>query len=121
MIAYAWTCHPDALTYLLTVILMFTRRPWAVAVVAALGAWTHLAMWGVVCVNAVILWFAFAEPRARAVAAGVGLVVGAGSCALALHLCGIEIVRQEYRARFGPLVHGTRGYAAACCKARRWC
>ena len=95
MIAYTWTCHPDALTYLLGAILMFSRRPWVVAVVAVLGAWTHLAMWGVVCINAVILWLGFAEPRARAraVAAGVGLVVGAGSCALALHLCGIEIAR----------------------------
>jgi len=97
MIAYAWTCHPDALTYLLTAVLMFTRRPWVVAVVAALGAWTHLAIWGLVCGNAVILWFAFAEARARAraVAAGVGLVVGAGTGALALHLWGIAIARDR--------------------------
>lgn len=112
MIAYAWTCHPDALTYLLTAILMFSRRPWVVGVVAALGAWTHLAMWVIICVNTVMLWVAFAEPRSRArgIAAGVGLVVGAGSCTLALHLCGIEIARDRLALGAANVLEVLLGY-----------
>ena len=112
MIAYAWTCHPDALTYLLTAILMFSRRPWVVAVVAGLGAWNHLAMWAIICLNTGMLWFAFAEARARAraIAAGLGLVVGAGSCALTLHLCGIEIVKDRLALGVGHEFEVLLGY-----------
>jgi len=93
MIVHAWTCHPDAPTYLLTALLMFARRPWCVAVIAALGAWNHAAMWLVICVQTTLLWLAFAEPggRARALAVGLGYVVGAVSCKLVLALCGVQI------------------------------
>lgn len=92
-IAHAWACHPDALTVLLTALLMFTRRPWSAAVLAALGAWNHLPMWLVICAQTVLLWFAFAEPRAkrRALAVGLGFVLGAVGCKLALWLSGVHL------------------------------
>lgn len=93
MIAHAWTCHPDALTYLLTALLMFTRAPGSAAAIAALGAWNHAQMWLVICAQTIALWFAFAEPRARARALGVGLgyLVGAASLRGALALSGVQI------------------------------
>ena len=97
MIAYAWTCHPDALTYLLTALLMYARRPWLLAVVAALGAWNHLAMWAVICVNMGLLCAALdgAHARRRIAAIAAGLVFGAVSLKLVLWGCGIEIARDR--------------------------
>ncbi len=93
MIVYAWTCHPDALTYLLTAILMFARRWWVVGIVAVLGAWTHLAMWVIICGNVALLWLAFAEAdaRRRVSAVAVGVLIGAVSLKLTLWGCGIVI------------------------------
>lgn len=93
MIVHAWTCHPDAWTYLLTALLMFARRPAVVVALAAAGAWNHLAMWLVICAQTALLWLAFAEPgaRRRAIAAAVGLVAGAASCKLVLALSGVHI------------------------------
>jgi hypothetical protein len=100
MIAHSWTCHPDALTYLLTLTLLFARRPLACAGIAALGAWTHLPMWLGLCASAIVLWFAFAEPRARPRALAVlgGCLVGALTCKLALLLCGIAITEDRFAA-----------------------
>jgi len=97
MIVYSWTCHPDALTYLLTALLMFSRRPWVLVVVAALGAWNHLAMWTIVCIEVGLLWAAFAgaEARRRTVAMAAGLVLGAVTCKLVLWSCGVEIGRDR--------------------------
>ena len=36
MIVHAWTCHPDAITCLLTAVLLCSRRPWVLVVVAAI-------------------------------------------------------------------------------------
>ena len=93
MIAYTWTCHPDALTYLLTAMLLFSRRPWFVGIVAALGAWNHLAMWVIVCVEAALLWWAFLGMDAKrpVIATAIGLALGAVTCKLTLMACGIEI------------------------------
>ncbi len=59
MIVYAWTCHPDALTTLLTAVLLCSRRIAVLVVVAALGAWCHLAMWLVIVVQVVASRVAF--------------------------------------------------------------
>lgn len=93
MIAHAWTCHPDALTYLLTALLMFSRRPAAAGVLAAIGIFNNWAMWLVICAQTALLWLSFAEPRARAraLAVGVGVVVGAASWKLVLWLSGVQI------------------------------
>ncbi|MCY1054915.1 hypothetical protein [Nannocystis sp. SCPEA4] len=93
MIAHAWTCHPDAPTYLLTALLMFARRPGSAAVIAAVGAWNHAAMWLVICVQTILLWSAFAEPRARAraLAVSLGYLVGVASLKGVLALSGVQI------------------------------
>jgi hypothetical protein len=93
MIAHAWTCHPDALTFLLTALLMFARKPWLAGAIAAVGAWNHAPMWAVICAQTALLWLGFAEPRARGrvVAVGLGFVVGAVSCRLTLALAGVQI------------------------------
>jgi hypothetical protein len=93
MIAHAWTCHPDAITVLLTALLMFTRRPWLAAALAALGAWNHLPMWLVLCAQTTLLWLGFAEPQAkrRALAVGLGFVVGALACKATLWLSGVHL------------------------------
>ncbi|MCY0991958.1 hypothetical protein OV203_32775 [Nannocystis sp. ILAH1] len=100
MIAHAWTCHPDALTYALTLGLLFARRPAFIFPIAALGAWNHLWMWLVVCASALVLWWTFAEPRLRprALALVAGLLTGIVTCKLALHLCGIHIADDRFAA-----------------------
>lgn len=100
MIAHAWTCHPDALTYALTLALLFARRPAFISSIAALGAWNHLPMWLVVCTGALVSWWTFAEPRLRprALALVAGLLGGVVTCKLALHLCGITIAEDRFAA-----------------------
>ncbi|HEY0132737.1 MAG TPA: hypothetical protein VGB85_01620 [Nannocystis sp.] len=112
MIAYAWTCHPDAVTYLLTAVLLFSRRPWVLAAVAALGAWNHLAMWAIVCVEAALLWWAFigAQAKRPVIATAAGLVVGAVSCKLTLMLCGVEIVNDRLALAWGQEFAALVGY-----------
>ncbi|PCC74275.1 hypothetical protein SAMN02745121_04378 [Nannocystis exedens] len=112
MIAHAWTCHPDALTYGLTIALLFARRPALVAVLAFLGAWNHLPMWLIVCGDALVLWSGFAEPRLRprALALLAGLLLGAVTCKLALHLGGIAIAEDRFAAAAGHPLPVLLGY-----------
>lgn len=104
MIVHAWTCHPDAPTLLLTALLLFTRRPGGLAVVAALGAWNHLAMWLVICLDAGLLWLAQGEADARRKIVGValGLAVGVASHALLFALCGIHVGEGRFELAIAP-------------------
>jgi hypothetical protein len=100
MIVHAWTCHPDAPTLLLTALLLFTRRPVGLAGIAALGAWNHLAMWLVICLDVALLWLAQGGPdvRRRLGAVALGLVVGVASHALLFQLCGIHVGAGRFAA-----------------------
>jgi hypothetical protein len=97
MIVHAWTCHPDALTLLLTTALLFARRPAVIATIAALGAWNHAAMWTVIIVQTALLWWAFADDRLtrRALALAGGLLLGLTTARLTLWLCAIHITRDR--------------------------
>lgn len=112
MIVHTWTCHPDALTYCLTALLMFARGPGWTAVVAGLGAWNHLAMWLVICGQTALLWFAFsgAQARARAAALLVGLAIGAASCKLLLGLAGVHIAADRFALAAGQEWRVLAGY-----------
>ncbi|MDC0723413.1 hypothetical protein [Nannocystis bainbridge] len=100
MIAHAWTCHPDAFTYLLALLLLFARSPAAAFVLGFLGAWNHLPMWLLLCADAIVLWFTFAEPRARprALALALGCILGAVTIKLALHLAGVTLAEDRFAA-----------------------
>lgn len=103
MIVYAWTGHPDALTLLLTAVLLFSRRPGALGVVAALGAWAHLAMWLVIVGNASLLRLACEPGRARRElgAVAVGLGIGVLGHQLLFDLCGIHVVNDRFALAAG--------------------
>lgn len=100
MIVHAWTCHPDALLLLLALWLLFARRPAWVAALAALLAWTNLAMALCVALATALLWFGFSDtrPRARSLALLLGLGLGASSLKLTLLLAGVHIARDRFAA-----------------------
>lgn len=62
MIVHAWTCHPDALLFLLTVLLLVTDSPALLALLAALAAWTNLPMAVAVALSVVLARHALATP-----------------------------------------------------------
>lgn len=100
MIVHAWTCHPDALLLLLATLLMWIRRPSAVALLAALAAWTNLPMAIVVAGSAALLGHGFAEAgaRRRSLALFAGLMLGAVSCRATLWLAGVQLARDRFAA-----------------------
>jgi hypothetical protein len=100
MIVHTWTCHPDALLYLLGTMLPFARSPWIVALLAALAAWTNLPMALVVCLSTALLWFAFADDRARprTIALLLGLAAGAATCKATLFLADVHLARDRFAA-----------------------
>jgi hypothetical protein len=95
MIVHAWTCHPDAVLSLLAAALLFTTRPWLVALLAALAAWTNLPMAVLLGLSLALLWRALGEPPRRTYALLLGLLAGALTCKLALHLAGVHILRDR--------------------------
>lgn len=65
MIVHAWTCHPDALLFLLTILLLVTDSPALLALLAALAAWTNLPMAVAVALSVVLARRALAAPDER--------------------------------------------------------
>lgn len=100
MIVHAWTCHPDAVLLLWAILLPFSARPWHVAILAALAAWTNLPMAIVVAAGALLLWRGFGEPdvRRRGLALLLGLACGAATCRLTLWLAGVHLARDRFAA-----------------------
>lgn len=103
MIVHSWTCHPDALLVLLTALLLLVRGPRVVGLLAALAAWTNLAMASVVAASCALLWFGLREAgaRARSLALLLGLAAGAASCKLTLWLAGVQLARDRFAAAAG--------------------
>lgn len=100
MIAHAWTCHPDALLYFLTALLLFVRRPPLRALLAALAAWTNLPMAILVCISLALLDHARTarDARPRTIAVLLGLLAGALTLERTLHLHGIHLATDRFTA-----------------------
>lgn len=100
MIVHAWACHPDALVFGLTALLLLVRRPWLSALLAALAAWANIPMACLLALSLAGLWLAQAE-RPRALATCLGALLGAATCKLTLYMFGVHLAHD----RLGLALH----------------